>query len=44
MHKIEMLILKEYSKLEGIRVYNKSGGVIFTTGWYIESDSLRNGS
>ena len=42
MHKIEMLIDKTYSRLYGIRVYNKSGGVIFTTGNCIEREDYRN--
>ena len=37
-----MLIDKMYSRLNGIRVYNKSGKVVFTTGNYIESDYYRN--
>ena len=37
-----MLIDKNGSGLWGIRVYNKSGGVVFTTGYYIEKDSERN--
>jgi len=37
MHKIEMLVRKSDSLLYGIRVYNKSGGVIFTTGNLIEN-------
>ena len=42
MHKVEMLIRKNRSVLLGIRVYNKSGKVVFTTGYYIEDPDLRN--
>ena len=42
MHKVEMLIRKLDSLLYGMRVYNKSGKVTFTTGNNIEKDSLRN--
>ena len=42
MHKVEMLIHKSDSVLAGMRVYNKSGGVVFTTGNYIERDDCRN--
>ena len=41
MHKIETLIQKDNSLLCGMRVYNKSGAVIFTTGFFIERDDLR---
>ena len=44
MHKVEMLIGKSDSGLYGIRVYNKSGGVVFTTGYLIEQDKYRNGT
>ena len=42
MHKVEMLIEKADSCLWGIRVYNKSNAVIFTTGKYIEDPNFRN--
>jgi len=42
MHKVETLIQKSNSLLWGIRVYNKSGKVIFTTGNYIENNDYRN--
>ena len=42
IYKVEMLIFKNNSLLYGIRMYNSSGQVIFTTGNYIESDNLRN--
>ncbi len=41
MHKVETLIWKKNSCLLGIRVYNKSGKVIFTTGNYIENNTYR---
>jgi hypothetical protein len=41
MHKIETLIDKSNSGLHGMRVYNKSGAVIFTTGNYIENNNFR---
>ena len=37
-----MLIQKDNSLLAGMRVYNKSGKVVFTTGYYIERDHYRN--
>ena len=37
-----MLISKGSSLLCGMRVYNKSGGVIFTTGYLIEKNGCRN--
>ena len=37
-----MLIRKDDSWLWGMRVYNKSGGVVFTTGRNIENNSYRN--
>ena len=42
MHKVEMLIRKSDSYLWGMRVYNKSGKVVFTTGNNIELDHYRN--
>ena len=42
MQKVEMLLCKDDSGLGGIRVYNKSGGVVFTTGSNIEKDYWRN--
>ena len=44
MHKVETLIQKNDSLLLGIRVYNKSGKVIFTTGNNIERDNRRTGT
>ena len=42
INKVEMLIQKNNSLLMGIRMYNKSGGVIFTTGNLIEDNDYRN--
>ena len=41
IHKVKMLIEKSTSTLYGIRMYNKSGCLIFTIGGYIQKDENR---